>query len=84
MVTADAASTPAMRRHCMHGVRNPSCPGAERTPTAVTILSLLNGLQREPSPLHFDHLAFRTFGVSLRLHAHAAVLGTSYASKFMH
>lgn len=37
---------------------------ADRTPTAVTILGLLQSMLGGSSPILFDHLAFRTFAVS--------------------
>lgn len=36
---------------------------AESSPTAATILALLEGLETPGSPLVFDHIAFRTYGV---------------------
>lgn len=36
----------------------------DRTPTAVTILGLLQSMLGGSSPIYFDHLAFRTFSVS--------------------
>ena len=35
----------------------------ENSPTAATILSLLEGLENPGSPISFDHIAFRTYGV---------------------
>jgi hypothetical protein len=36
---------------------------AGQSPTAKTILSVLEGLESPGSPLMYDHIAFRTFGV---------------------
>lgn len=36
---------------------------ADRTPTAVTIMGLMQSLLGGSSPIYFDHLAFRTFAV---------------------
>jgi hypothetical protein len=36
---------------------------ADRAPTAVTVMAMLEGLAG-PGPIYYDHLAFRTFGVS--------------------
>ena len=73
MVRRDPHLPHSLMLHCPSARRfaqQDSCI-AERTPTAVTILSLLEGLQHEPAPLHFDHLAFRTFGVRMRCVVHA-------------
>ena len=40
---------------------------ADRTPTAVTIMGLMQSLLGGSSPIYFDHLAFRTFAVSTLL-----------------
>ena len=37
---------------------------ADRTPTAVTIMGLLQTFTSPGAPIYFDHLAFRTFAVS--------------------
>ncbi len=36
---------------------------ADRTPTAVTIMGLMQSLLGGSLPIYFDHLAFRTFAV---------------------
>ncbi|KAK9807821.1 hypothetical protein WJX72_010228 [[Myrmecia] bisecta] len=35
----------------------------DRTPTAVTLMGLLQSLEAPGAPIYFDHLAFRTYGV---------------------
>ena len=42
---------------------------ADRTPTAVTIMGLMQSLLGGSSPIYFDHLAFRTFAVGTLSHS---------------
>ena len=57
-VTAVTSSqTNTLLLSCLHA-------DADRTPTAVTILGLLQSMLGGSSPILFDHLAFRTFAVS--------------------
>ena len=35
----------------------------DRSPTAVRVLSLIQGLETSSAPIYFDHFAFRTLGV---------------------
>ena len=42
---------------------------ADRTPTAVTIMGLMQSLLGGSSPIYFDHLAFRTFAVGTLTHS---------------
>jgi len=41
---------------------------ADRTPTAVTIMGLMQSLLGGSLPIYFDHLAFRTFAVGALSH----------------
>ena len=49
------------------------CRSADRTPTAVTIMGLLQTLTAPGAPIYFDHLAFRTFAVRHLVTSYVAV-----------
>lgn len=75
-LVTDPVNIAAVLQYCQSLL---SClyPDADRTPTAVTILGLLQSMLGGSSPIYFDHLAFRTFAVSLPCKPHAGSIGSS-------